>query len=87
MFNTLESDNLDDQLKKLKEELLILQKNSKNQDDKLNDNVNELDSLKITGDFFKKIIIRNDISKTFYDDFGIMHVSLLSFLLGDVELF
>ncbi len=55
-----------------------------NEEEKAN---NELDSLKITGDFFKKIIIRNDISKTFYDDFGIMHVSLLDFLLGNVELF
>ena len=54
------------------------------EDEKIN---NELDSLKITGDFFKKIIIRNDISKTFFDDKGIMHVSLLDFLLGNVELF
>ena len=54
------------------------------EDEKIN---NELDSLKITGDFFKKIIIRNDISKTFFDDNGIMHVSLLDFLLGNVELF
>ena len=54
------------------------------EDKKIN---NELDSLKITGDFFKKIIIRNDISKTFFDDNGIMHVSLLDFLLGNVELF
>ena len=53
-------------------------------DEKIN---NELDSLKITGDFFKKIIIRNDITKTFFDDNGIMHVSLLEFLLGDVQLF
>ena len=48
---------------------------------------NELDSLKMTGDFFKKVIIRNDIFKTFFDDSGIMHVSLLDFLLGDVGLF
>ena len=54
------------------------------EDEKIN---NELDSLKITGDFFKKIIIRYDISKTFFDDNGIMHVSLLDFLLGNVELF
>ena len=54
------------------------------EDEKIN---NELDSLKITGDFFKKIIIRNDISKTFFDDNGIMHVSLLDFLLENVELF
>lgn len=47
----------------------------------------ELDSLKITGDFFKKIIIRNDIPSTFYDDNGIMHVSLTDFLLGKISLF
>ena len=47
----------------------------------------ELDSLKITGDFFKKIIIRNDISSTFYDDNGIMHVSLIDFLLGKINIF
>lgn len=33
-----------------------------NEEEKAN---NELDSLKLTGDFFKKIIIRNDIIKTF----------------------
>ena len=47
----------------------------------------ELDSLKITGDFFKKIIIRNDISASFYDENGILHVSLIEFLLGNVDLF
>ena len=47
----------------------------------------ELDSLKITGDFFKKIIIRNDISSTFYDDNGIMHVNLIDFLLGKINIF
>ena len=64
MFNTLESDNLDDQLKKLKEELLILQKNSKNQDDKLNDNVNELDSLK--NDLKRLEEINNKTTNFFY---------------------
>lgn len=47
----------------------------------------ELESLKITGDFFKKIIIRNDILLTFYDDVGIMHVNLIDFLLGKINLF
>ena len=47
----------------------------------------ELESLKITGDFFKKIIIRNDILSTFYDDAGIMHVNLIDFLLGKINLF
>lgn len=47
----------------------------------------ELDSLLLTKDFFKKIIIRKDISHNFYDDNGIFHISLIDFLLGRVELF
>ena len=47
----------------------------------------ELDSLKLTGDFFKKIVIRNDIPTSFYDDDGIMHCRLIDFLLDNVELF
>lgn len=47
----------------------------------------ELDSLKLTADFFKKIVIRNDIPTTFYDDDGIMHCRLIDFLLSKVELF
>ncbi len=47
----------------------------------------ELDSLKLTADFFKKIVIRNDIPTSFYDDDGIMHCRLIDFLLDNVELF
>lgn len=47
----------------------------------------ELDSLKLTNDFFKKIIIRNDIPTSFYDDDGIFHCKLIDFLLDKVELF
>lgn len=47
----------------------------------------ELNSLMLTGDFFKKIIIRMDIPHNFYDDNGIYHCNLLDFLLGRVELF
>jgi len=47
----------------------------------------ELDSLMLTGDFFKKIIVRMDISHNFYDDNGIYHCNLIDFLLGRVELF
>lgn len=50
-------------------------------------NETELDSLKFTSDFFKKIVIRNDIPTSFYDDAGIMHCKLLDFLLNKVELF
>ena len=44
-------------------------------------------SLVLTKDFFKKIIIRMDISHNFYDDNGIFHCSLIDFLLGRTELF
>lgn len=37
--------------------------------------------------FFKKIMIRNDLPTSFYDDDGIMHCRLLDFLLNQVELF
>ncbi|MCD8106006.1 MAG: ATP-binding protein [Lachnospiraceae bacterium] len=47
----------------------------------------ELQSLKLTGDFFKKIVIRMDIPHNFYDDNGFFHCNLIDFLLGDAELF
>lgn len=47
----------------------------------------ELDSLKLTKDFFKKIIVRKDISHNYFDDDGIFHCNLLDFLLNKVELF
>ena len=47
----------------------------------------ELESLKLTKDFFKKIIVRMDISHNFYDDDGIFHCNLIDLLLGRVELF
>lgn len=47
----------------------------------------ELNSLMLTGDFFKKIIVRMDILHNFYDDNGIYHCNLIDFLLGKAELF
>ncbi len=47
----------------------------------------ELESLKLTRDFFKKIVVRMDISHNFYDDNGIFHCNLIDLLLGRVELF
>ena len=47
----------------------------------------ELDSFVLTGDFFKKVIIRNDITHHYYDDNGFFHCSLLDFLMDRVELF
>jgi len=47
----------------------------------------ELDSFSLTGDFFKKIIIRNDIPHHFLDEKGFLHCSLLDFLMERVNLF
>lgn len=47
----------------------------------------ELQSLKFTGDFFKKIVIRMDIPQNFYDNNGFYHCSLIDFLLGTTALF
>lgn len=42
----------------------------------------ELDSLLLSKDFFKKIIMRRDIPASFTDDNGIRHMNVLDFLLG-----
>ena len=47
----------------------------------------ELDSFVLTGDFYKKIVIRDDIPHHFYDDNGFLHCSLLDFLMDRVDLF
>lgn len=47
----------------------------------------ELNSFTLTGDFYKKIVIRDDIPHHYYDDKGFLHCNLLDFLMGRVELF
>ncbi len=47
----------------------------------------ELESLKLAKDFFKKIIVRMDISHNFYDDNGVFHCSFIDLLLRRIELF
>lgn len=47
----------------------------------------EIMSLKLTKDFFKKVVIRSDIPHNFYDEDGIFHCNLIDFLLNKVELF
>ena len=37
----------------------------------------------LTGDFFPKIIVRHDIRKRWYDDKGILNISVIDFLLDD----
>mgnify|MGYP003495537462 FL=1 len=46
----------------------------------------ELDSLKLTKDFFARIIIQNDIPTTFTDEDGIIHCNLIEFLLNETLL-
>ncbi len=46
----------------------------------------EIRPLTLTGDFFKKVIIRNDIISSYYDDNGIFHCKFTDFLLGKVDL-
>ncbi len=47
----------------------------------------ELGSFALTGDFYKKIVIRDDIPHHYYDDKGFLHCNLLDFLMNRVELF
>ena len=47
----------------------------------------EIAPLALTKDFFKKVIIRNDIWHSYYDEVGIYHCSLIDFLLSRVDLF
>lgn len=47
----------------------------------------ELKSLVLTGDFFKKVVVRMDIPHNYYDESGIFHCNLIDFLLERVELF
>lgn len=47
----------------------------------------ELKSLLLTGDYFRKIVIRMDIPHNYYDDNGFFHCNLIDFLLGETPLF
>lgn len=47
----------------------------------------EINSLLLTKDFFKKVVIRMDIPHNFYDHNGIFHCNLIDFLLKRTELF
>lgn len=46
----------------------------------------ELRSLTLTGDYFKKIVIRMDIPHSYYDENGFYHCNLMDFLLGKAEI-
>lgn len=47
----------------------------------------EILPLKLTNDFFKKVVMRMDIPHNFYDGNGVFHCNLIDFLLGRIELF
>ena len=47
----------------------------------------ELDSLRLTNDFFEKIVMRRDIPASFTDENGIRHINVLDFLLGKETIF
>ena len=47
----------------------------------------ELASLMLAKDFFKKVIVRMDVPRSFYDENGIFHCNLIDLLLGRAELF
>ncbi len=47
----------------------------------------ELESLMLSKDFFKKIVVRMDISHNYYDHNGIFHCNLIDVLLERVDLF
>lgn len=47
----------------------------------------EMQSLQLTGDFFRKIVIRMDIPHNYFDSNGFFHCRLVDFLLGEVEIF
>lgn len=47
----------------------------------------ELDSLRLTNDFFGKIVMRRDIPASFSDENGIRHINVLDFLLGKESIF
>ena len=40
----------------------------------------ELDSLRLTNDFFEKIVMRRDIPASFTDENGIRHINVLDFV-------
>lgn len=47
----------------------------------------ELAPLTLSGDFYKKIVIRNDILHHYHDHKGFLHCNLLDFLMERIELF
>ncbi len=47
----------------------------------------EIKPLTLTGDFFKKVIIRMDIQHNYYDENGVYHCNLVDFLLNKAEIF
>ena len=43
----------------------------------------ELRPFSLTGDSFRKIVVRDDVGLRWFDDRGVLHVNLLDFLLDE----
>ncbi|MBQ6472768.1 MAG: ATP-binding protein [Victivallales bacterium] len=43
--------------------------------------VKELKPFSLTGDSFRKVIVRNDVGKRWYDDTGVLNINVIDFLL------
>ena len=43
----------------------------------------EYSPLNLTGDSFSKIVVRNDVAKSWYDDNGVLTINVIDFLLGE----
>lgn len=44
---------------------------------------NELKPFSLTGDSFRKIIVRNDVGLRWFDEQGILNISVIDFLLDE----
>ena len=42
----------------------------------------QLKPFSLTGDSFRKVIVRNDVGKSWYDDTGVLNINVLDFLLN-----
>ena len=50
------------------------------------DDKRELKAFSLTGDSFRKIVVRNDIGRPWQDERGVLHVGLCDFLLDETLL-
>ena len=46
----------------------------------------ELKPFSMTGDSFRKVIVRNDVGKRWYDDTGVLNINVIGFLLEPIAI-